>query len=331
MICGFPDGVDSPVRTHSFVSELMNSAPYGGLVDGPIYRSRFESLRGIHLKYDDHYAPFQFGAAVYHDDPGDYSSNEPTMDGTASLSFFLSTLQKEGQRQQRALNAVTDSQGAVVRLDPSQKTVHLIFSADMAFEGAEHILNTLKKNRIKASFFLTGNCLRKPEYAAVIRRIIKEGHYLGGHSDRHLLYAAWGNRQQTLVSADSLYADLQSNMAELQRFGVSQAPYFLPPYEYYNLKTTSLLAAKGYVTVNFTSGLRTAADYTTPDMASYMTSDKLIEQLYSFEKENTLNGAIILIHPGTEASRADKLYLRLHEIISALRSKGYSFARFQSQ
>ncbi len=101
MICGLPADGDSPVRAHSFVVELLNDIPYGGLVDGPIYREIYESLRGIHLKYEDEYAPFQNGAAVYHDDPGDYSSNEPTMDGTASLSFYLSAMQKMGKTQKK--------------------------------------------------------------------------------------------------------------------------------------------------------------------------------------------------------------------------------------
>lgn len=101
MICGFPENGDSPTRPHSFVSELIKDIPYGGLVDGPIYKTIYESLLGIHLRYDDPYAAFQFGAAVYHDDPGDYSSNEPTMDGTASLSFYLSTMEKIGKTQKK--------------------------------------------------------------------------------------------------------------------------------------------------------------------------------------------------------------------------------------
>jgi hypothetical protein len=78
---------------------MLHEVPIGGLIDGPIYRHIYESLHGIHLQYEDSYAPFQSGAAVYHDDPGDYSSNEPTMDGTASLTYFLSTMQKRGQGQ----------------------------------------------------------------------------------------------------------------------------------------------------------------------------------------------------------------------------------------
>jgi len=97
MIVGYPAHGNYPARTHCYISEVLNDQPYGGLVDGPIYRTIFESLLGIHLVHKDEYAPFNFGAAVYHDDPGDYSSNEPTMDGTASLSYFLSTMQKRGR------------------------------------------------------------------------------------------------------------------------------------------------------------------------------------------------------------------------------------------
>jgi len=100
MICGYPAHGDFPARTHSYISEILHDIPNGGLVDGPIYKHIYESLLGINLRYEDSYAPFQFGAAVYHDDPGDYSSNEPTMDGTASLSYFLSTMQKRGKMQQ---------------------------------------------------------------------------------------------------------------------------------------------------------------------------------------------------------------------------------------
>ena len=100
MIVGFPAHGDYPARTHCYLAHVLNDQPFGGLVDGPIFRHIYESLIGIYLMYDDEYAPFNFGTAVYHDDPGDYSSNEPTMDGTASLSYFLSIMQKRGKAQE---------------------------------------------------------------------------------------------------------------------------------------------------------------------------------------------------------------------------------------
>ena len=51
-----------------------------------MYRSIYHSLRGI-LLHDDEYASFNTGFIVYHDDVGDYSTNEPIMDGTAMLTY----------------------------------------------------------------------------------------------------------------------------------------------------------------------------------------------------------------------------------------------------
>ena len=41
------------------------------------------------LTHDDAYAAFQNSYVVYHDDLGDYSTNEPTMDGTACAIMLL--------------------------------------------------------------------------------------------------------------------------------------------------------------------------------------------------------------------------------------------------
>jgi peptidoglycan/xylan/chitin deacetylase (PgdA/CDA1 family) len=222
-----------------------------------------------------------------------------------------------------------DSEGATVRIGTDRKVIHLIFSADDSFEGATSILQTLEQNRIKGSFFLTGNCLRDERFEPVIREIIRKGHYAGGHSDNHLLYAPWDNRQQSLVTADSLIADFRQNMIELEKYGIdmTQVRYFLPPYEYYNKEHVRLIESLGQTVINFTPGLQTAADYTTPDMPNYRSSQALINQLFDFEKEHGLNGSIILIHPGTADTRTDKLYLRLDEIILHLKEKGYEFER----
>lgn len=96
MICGLPVDGDHPVSPHSSLTYILKENTIGGLVDGPVYAHIYQSLIGIRLMEDDEYAPFQGGKAVYHDDIGDFSTNEPTMDGTASLSYLLSSLEMEG-------------------------------------------------------------------------------------------------------------------------------------------------------------------------------------------------------------------------------------------
>ena len=98
MIYGLPSWGDTPTDPHSAFTHIKNYPIDGGLVDGPVYGSIYNNLIGIQLNAPDEYAEFQSKLAVYHDDYGDYSSNEPTMDGTASLVYLLA--QKEFQAKQ---------------------------------------------------------------------------------------------------------------------------------------------------------------------------------------------------------------------------------------
>jgi hypothetical protein len=95
MVYGLPSNGDTPVDPHSSFTHVAKYPIDGGLVDGPVYTSIFAALIGLRLAEEDEYAPFQSGLAVYHDDVGDYSTNEPTMDGTASLIYLLAAMASE--------------------------------------------------------------------------------------------------------------------------------------------------------------------------------------------------------------------------------------------
>jgi len=97
MVYGLPQSGDSPVDPHSAFTHLKNYPIDGGLVDGPVYGSIYKGLIGIQLFQPDEYAEFQSNLAVYHDDYGDYSTNEPTMDGTASLIYLLAAKEAEAK------------------------------------------------------------------------------------------------------------------------------------------------------------------------------------------------------------------------------------------
>ncbi|NML21610.1 glycoside hydrolase [Pseudoflavitalea sp. G-6-1-2] len=93
MVYGLPAHGDTPTDPHAAFTHLMKAPIDGGLVDGPVYGNIYNNLIGIQLFNPDLYAPFQSQLAVYHDDYGDYSTNEPTMDGTASLVYLLAAFQ----------------------------------------------------------------------------------------------------------------------------------------------------------------------------------------------------------------------------------------------
>jgi hypothetical protein len=84
MFTEIPEGGIYPKDVHLFPNIILKRPVRGGLVDGPVYQKIFRSLRGVGITEPDPLAAFQDGRAVYHDDVKDYSTNEPTMDGTAS-------------------------------------------------------------------------------------------------------------------------------------------------------------------------------------------------------------------------------------------------------
>lgn len=97
MVYGLPENGDTPQDPHSSLTYLYQFPLDGGLVDGPVYGSIYNNLIGIHLREADEYEAFQSDLAVYHDDFGDYSTNEPTMDGTASLVYLLAAKESESR------------------------------------------------------------------------------------------------------------------------------------------------------------------------------------------------------------------------------------------
>ncbi|PVY38491.1 glycoside hydrolase family 9 protein [Pontibacter virosus] len=97
MVYGLPAHGDTPTDPHSAFTRLNKYPIDGGLVDGPVYGSIFNNLQHLKLYSEDAYAEFQSKLAVYHDDFGDYSTNEPTMDGTASLIYLLASKEYSSQ------------------------------------------------------------------------------------------------------------------------------------------------------------------------------------------------------------------------------------------
>ncbi|WP_375584195.1 glycoside hydrolase family 9 protein [Cyclobacterium xiamenense] len=89
MFTGMPASGEYPEDVHTSVYVMLGLQVPGGLVDGPIYRSIHDSLLGLTLTNPDEFAALQNRHIVYQDDVGDYSTNEPTMDGTAGAVLMM--------------------------------------------------------------------------------------------------------------------------------------------------------------------------------------------------------------------------------------------------
>lgn len=92
LFMNIPENGDYPKDVHTSTWALTKKEVPGGLVDGPIYTKIYNTLKGLTLTHVDAYANFQNDYVVYHDDIGDYSTNEPTMDGTACAILLMAYL-----------------------------------------------------------------------------------------------------------------------------------------------------------------------------------------------------------------------------------------------
>ncbi|MCW3463141.1 glycoside hydrolase family 9 protein [Chitinophaga nivalis] len=322
MIGGLPASGDSPVDPHSSLATIGHYPLDGGLVDGPVYTAIYKNLIGIRLAEADEYAPFQSELAVYHDDNGDYSTNEPTMDGTASLVYLLAAQAAEGRKK------YTTDAGGIIRGDSTRKTLTLVFTGDEFADGGTTIRHILRQQQVPGAFFFTGRFYATPAFQPLIRQLQADGHYLGPHSDQHLLYCDWLRRDSLLVTREQFHADLAANTAKMTALGIPAPAYFLPAYEWYNDSIAAWTAAAGKRLVNFTPGTGSNADYTFPAMGKrYRSSEAIYQAILQYEATHPggLNGFLLLTHMGTDPRRTDKFYRLLPRLIHILRQKGYQF------
>lgn len=328
MVYGLPSWGDTPADPHSAFTHLKKYPIDGGLVDGPVYGTIYKSLIGITLNEPDEYAAFQSDLVVYHDDYGDYSTNEPTMDGTASLVYLLAAREADQSKMfNGATAAYTYDHGAIIRGDTKQKKLALVFTGDEYNNDMLSIERVLRIKKVKASFFFTGRFYRNEMNKLPIVTLKKQGHYLGPHSDAHLLYCDWAKRDSLLVTKEQFVQDLTNNYKAMQAYGITkqQAPFFLPPYEWFNDSITVWTKQQGLQLVNFTPGTYSNADYTTPDMKNYRSSAAILDSIMAYEQRDTagLNGFILLFHVGAHPARTDRSSSQLQRLISFLQERKY--------
>jgi len=236
------------------------------------------------------------------------------------MAFLLSFYQESFCQNQYLYDGI-------VRGDRSKKQVSLVLTGHEFAEGGWDILKTLEKNKVKASFFFTGDFYRNHEFEKLIKAIKYHGHFLGAHSDKHLLYCSWEDRSQLLLDRYTFSRDLLDNYEEMKRFGIEQenTVYFLPPYEYYNERISEWTTKLGFQLINFSTGTRTHADYTEPSMSNYISSKEIYESIWDYEEKDPegLNGFILLLHVGVGEKRTDKFYNCLPQLIDRLKKSGY--------
>ncbi|WP_414851529.1 exo-beta-N-acetylmuramidase NamZ domain-containing protein [Brevibacillus sp. IT-7CA2] len=209
----------------------------------------------------------------------------------------------------------------------SEKIAYLTFD-DGPSSVTPRVLDTLKTHQVKATFFIVGREVAGHE--AILKRIVAEGHAVGGHSYSH-------NYQLVYKNMESFFADVEKGSQMIEKAtGVKPTIFRYPggstntvSLKYqdpkrYSKQHTVMQAIKaeakqlGYAFIdwNVTNGDARSNKYTAAQTLAN------IKQQVKSQKE-----IVVLMHDSSTKSPTAEA---LPEIISYLKAKGYRFEVIQA-
>jgi peptidoglycan/xylan/chitin deacetylase (PgdA/CDA1 family) len=197
----------------------------------------------------------------------------------------------------------------VERIPTSNPVVALTFDAGANADGLAAILDTLARENIRATFFLTGNFATT--YPDQTRRIVNAGHRVGNHSIDHPHFAA--------LSDSQIRAQISSAGTTIRSVsGVSPAPLFRFPYGERDARTIAAVNSAGYIAVRWTvDSLGWQGTMEGTRSASFV-SERVLAA--------AVPGEIVLMHVGAHPTDHSTLDAEaLPAIVGGLRARGYSF------
>ena len=105
-----------------------------------------------------------------------------------------------------------------------KKKVALSFDAAWGNEDTKQILDILKKNDVKVTFFMTGGWVEN--YPEDVKAIAKAGHDLGNHSENH--------KQMSQLSKEECTEEIIKVHEKVKALTGKDMTLFRPPYGDYN-------------------------------------------------------------------------------------------------
>ncbi|QMS88813.1 polysaccharide deacetylase family protein [Nostoc edaphicum CCNP1411] len=215
---------------------------------------------------------------------------------------MLTSWQQEAQTKGLSYAVPPRFQGAIVKaakLTQSEKVIALTFDDGPWPETTEKVLDILKSNNIKGTFFVVGQNLKN--YPELGKQIVTQGHVIGNHTWHHWYH--FFNQQAAAF-------EIERTTDLIYQVTGAKTNLFRPPGG--NLHNGLVAYAKGqkYSVVMWSAD---SIDYKLPSVP------KLIDNVIKDSKP----GGIVLMHDG--GGNRSKTIQALPEIISNFRNQGYRF------
>ncbi|MBZ9633215.1 polysaccharide deacetylase family protein [Clostridium sp. FP1] len=187
------------------------------------------------------------------------------------------------------------------------KQVALTFDDGPDVYYTPQILEILKQNNVKATFFIVG--LRAQAHPEMILRIVSEGHSIGNHT--------WDHPILSRLPADKIKEEVQKTEQLLYKITGLNTAMFRPPYGSTTPQVIDEISSLGYEIIDWSVDTR---DW---DKTSVL-------QIMNYVSKELYPGGIILQHCAVgKSGDLSNTVKALPQIISSLRSQGYSFVMVQ--
>ncbi len=186
---------------------------------------------------------------------------------------------------------------ALWRMDRHERSVYLTFDDGPIPESTPFILDILRSEGIKATFFMVGDNVRK--YPDLFQQILDEGHQVGNHTHNHI--------SGFLHSLHDYSYNVEKSNAYIH------SHFMRPPHGWMRLDQYAWLSRK-YKVVMW--------DLVTRDYSKWMTAEDILNNVKRYAR----NGSIITFHASLKS--IEKLKTALPASNKWLKEQGYEFKIF---
>lgn len=207
--------------------------------------------------------------------------------------------------------AILTRRGTVYRIKTDKKYVVLTFDDGPSPVWTPKILDELKKENIKATFFMIGYHVQK--YPDIARRVALEGHTIGNHGYAHsvMFYYTPAEIEEEIKYTEHV-------IKEITGF---QTKYFRPPKAWLRKAIKEKVKSMGYATVLWSLNSKDWVSFNHKSIVRYISS-------------NVRNGDIILFHDSgnvatTEGGRRLQTVKSISLLARTLREKGFEFVSIE--
>ncbi|GKX31848.1 delta-lactam-biosynthetic de-N-acetylase [Vallitalea longa] len=185
--------------------------------------------------------------------------------------------------------------------DTDEKVIYLTFDEGYENGYTAKILDTLKENDVKATFFVTKPYIKKN--VDLCKRMKEEGHIVGNHSVNH--------KRMHELTDDKIKYEIEETARYFEEMtGYKMDTFFRPPEGEYSERTLYLTRKLGYKTMFWSMAHR---DWEVDNQPS-------VETTYEYVTNHTHPGMIALLHAVSSSNTE-----ALDSILKTIKDQGYRF------